>query len=179
MNGCAISLLEMRSGSSMLIIGVDVSASAWVKRELQRFKWTHTPTCWYWAFYGDGRNNWLRFSSNQACNHPRYLPTAVESSGTTIQRKTGSNSHSPWQCEMPRAEFVSRKLTVAGLRNYAPSTLFTILDSNRLSFLSVSLKQSARTGVLQREGPKSRHRHFLCVEIGRLLSARHSFPPKS
>ena len=121
----------------------------------------------------------MRFSSNQACNHRRYLLLAVESSGTTIQIKTGSNSHSPGQSENPRGKFVSRKITVAGLRNYAPSTLFSILDSNRLSLLPVSLKQSARTGVRQREGPKSRNRHFLCVEVCRLLSARHPFPPKS
>ena len=55
-NGCAISLLEMRSGSSILIIGVDVNASAGVKRKLQRLKWTHTPRRWCWAFYGDRRN---------------------------------------------------------------------------------------------------------------------------
>ena len=169
----------MRSGSSMLIIGVDVIASAEVKRELQRLKWTRTPRWWYWAFYGDRRNNWLTFSSSQACNHRRYLLLAVESSGTTIQRKTGSNSHSPGQCKNPRGKFVSRKITVPGLRNYAHSTLFSILDSNRLSLLPVSLKQSARTEVRQREGPKSRHRHFLCLEFCRLLSARHPFPPKS
>jgi hypothetical protein len=169
----------MRSGSSMLIIGADVNAPAGVKRELQHLKWTHTPRRWCWAFFGNRRNNWLRFSSNQACNHHRYLLSAVESCGTTIQRKTGSNLHSPRQCENPRGKVVSRKTTVAGLKNHAPSTVFSILDSNRLSLLSVSLKQSARTGVRQREGPKSRHRHFLCLEVGRLLWARHPFPPKS
>ena len=169
----------MRSGSSMLIIGVDVNASAGVKRELQRLKWTHTSRRWCWAFYGDRRSNWLRFSSNQACNHRRYLLTAVESCGTTIQRKTGSNLHSPWQCENPRGKVVSRKITVGGLKNHTPSTLFSILDSNRLSLLSVSLKQSARTGVRQREGPKRRHRYFLCLEVCRLLWARHPFPPES
>ena len=121
----------------------------------------------------------MRFSSNQPCNHRRYLLSAVESCGTTIQRKPGSNLHSPGQCENPRGKFVSRKITLAGLKNHAPSTLFSILDSNRLSLLSVSLKQSARTGVRQRAGPKSRHRHFLCLEVCRLLSARHPFPPKS
>ena len=121
----------------------------------------------------------MRFSSNQACNHRRYLLLAVESSGTTIQRKTGSNSHSPGQCENPRGKVVSRKITVAGLKNHAPSTVFSILDSKRLSLLSASLKQSARTGVRQREGTKSRHRHFICLEVGRLLWARHPFPSKS
>ncbi len=178
-SGCAISLLEMGSGSSMLTIGVDVSASAGVKRELQHLKWTHTPRRWYWAFYGDRRNKWMRFCTNQACNHRRYLLLVVESSGTTIQRKTGSNLHSPGQCENPRGKFVSRKITVAGLKIHAPSILFSILDSNRLSLLSVSLKLSARTGVRQRAGPKSRHRHFLCLEVCRLLSARHPFPSKS
>jgi hypothetical protein len=169
----------MRSGSSMLIIGVDVNASAGIKRELQRLKWTHTPRRWHWVFYGDRRNNSLRFSSSQTCNHRRYLLIAVGSCGTTIQRKTGTNSHSPGQCENPRDKFVSWKITVAGLRNDALSTLFSIIDSNRLSLLSVSLKQSARTGVRQREGPKSRHCHFLCVEVCRLLSTQHPFPPKS
>ena len=109
----------------------------------------------------------------------RYLLSAVVSCGTIIQRKTGSNLHSPRQCENRRGKVVARKITVADLRNRAPSTVFSILDSNRLSLFSVSLKQFARTGVRRREGPKSRHRHFLCLETCRLLWARQPFPPKS
>lgn len=34
-------------------------------------------------------------------------------------------------------------MTVAGVRNYAPSTLLSVLDSNRLPLLPFSLAQSA------------------------------------
>jgi len=107
-NGCAISLLEMRSGSSMLIIRVDVNALAAVKRELQRLKWTPTPRRWCWAFRGNQRDNWLGFSCYWVYNHRRYLLSTVESCGTTTRRKTGSNLLSPRRCECNGNEMAYR-----------------------------------------------------------------------
>ncbi len=177
-NGCAISLLEMTSGSSVLIIRVDGNPLAAIKRELQRLKLTPTPRRWCWAFRGNQRDSWLGFSCYWVYNHRRYLLSTVKSCGTTTRRKAGSNLLFPRRCEPPRLKVASRKINATGSNNHFPSTLFFRLGSNRISLLSVSLQLSAWTGVQQREGPKSRHRHFLCPEVCRLSLARHPFPPR-
>ena len=152
----------------MLIIGADVNAPAGVKRKLQRLKSTHTPaleTLMLSVLWG---------SEEQLIRDFLPIRRAITAAICCQQLNRVAQQFKEKQDRIyilhdnarTHVEKLSReKLPLAGLKNHAPSTVFSILDSNRLSLLSASLKQSARTGVRQREGPKSRHRHFLCLEV--------------